>query len=1773
LKKLLLFIFLVVTLLINNKLFAQTTYTWIGGTSQWNTTANWSHSGGTGTTFPGSQANDIAVIGAVGAFPTISALSGSISMASITLGTSNTTTAQISVASTFSLTLSGDIIFVPGASANTTVTLAGAGTISATNLNITASTIATTYTLTLNSSITALNLSGNIALTSLHGGVHNAFVICNLAAGGTTSVTGTITTTNSNNNNSRSTLSVASGATLNLANATALSGLSALGTNVITFNNGSSTIGYTGSSQTVYTSAAITGLAGGVSYDNLVLSGSGTKTIGATTVVGAAFTNGSGVTANLTTGNFSVGTTTDNSGTITNTSTGAVTFTGIVTNQPAGIINQSATSGTMTFSVNPANTGNINLTAAGAITFSNPLTNAGTITKTGTGTLTLNGATTNSGTIMQSATNLLSFPSTVTNTGTITASATGTGGITFNAAVNNTGGIINQSATSGTMTFPTGQTNAGTINHTAAGALVFSGTLNNTGTINQTGTGAMSSGALTNSNIILATSTGSYTVTTITNNSPGAITFGGGANGISGATVANASGATITLAGTTTIGAATAVTNDGTFNAGTGSATFTVAFTNSATGTLNFSTGTTTFTAAFTNSGILNQTGAGTVTFNNTFTNAKTVSLTGVGGTMAFNNTSASAFTNNVAPAVFTASAGSVTFSPAGVQTLTNNNTSTAVTFNNVTFAGAFTKTLTGAVGSAGFATSGIVTMTTTTILSVSANTPFTNNGTFNGGSTGTVTFGTTFTNGSSAAFNSSTGATTTFSGAVTNSGGTITQSSTALMSFGNTVNNSGTITDAATGTGGITFSNTVTNQPAGIINQSATSGTMTFTVTPANTGNINLTTTGNITFNAALTNAGNITRTGTGSLTLFVGSNTVNSGTITQGATGLLTFPALLNNTGTVTASATGTGGITFTGQVTNGSTGIINQSATSGTMTFSVNPANTGNINLTAAGAITFTLALTNAGNITKNGAGALNLTGATGNSGVITQGSSSLLTFPGTLNNTGTVTASSTGTGGITFTGVVTNTSPGIINVDAGTATFSATFANSGAVTQSGGTIAFPLVSASAFTNNATPATFIATGGSVTFSGAGNQTITNLNTTTPVTFNNLNISTSGTKNLVGLGLFAIASSGVITLSNTSATTVFDPGTALLTLTSTATGSASIATLPANTSIIATATVTVQRFLTGAAINYRGYRLLSSAINSSGAYTLTYLSSTGSANTGSGGVGGGFTSVGNPSIYLYREDKVPSNASFSAGNYRAITAISPSLTTIDGAATLYSGNGFLYFYRGNPGTNPATVPSSLVFSVLGNLNLGAITVKPWFTGLSTLSYSLTSGTTAVEGFNLVGNPYPSSINWDTYSTTTPTAGIYAPNVGNTIYTLNPSNKGYASYVAGTGGNGASTNGGSNYIASGQGFFVVASTGSSSSLTFNETAKISGQPATLLLNSSATPINPHLRLKLVKDSINNDDIYVGFRANATTKYVFNEDALYKVGSNVVSLSSMSGDRQALAINFQPFPKTTQIIPLNVGVPAAGGLYQLNLSEANDIPAIYDVWLMDKFKNDSLDIKHNPTYSFNTTSDTATYGANRFKLVIRLNTALSVHLLSFTGVKDTKQIKLTWTTENEGNYTTYVLQRSTDGGHTFTTLDSLTSANLGTYNDLDPNPVTGINLYRLKQVDVTGSVSYSSVLSFTYTPPIPIFDKNNAVNVYPNPVKYILGVVIKPKGDKPANYKITITNNMGMIIKTATTTLPIWLDSVVNLLPGTYFVNVTNSKDNSFVGRATFIKL
>ncbi|HVW94580.1 MAG TPA: DUF2341 domain-containing protein [Mucilaginibacter sp.] len=734
---------------------------------------------------------------------------------------------------------------------------------------------------------------------------------------------------------------------------------------------------------------------------------------------------------------------------------------------------------------------------------------------------------------------------------------------------------------------------------------------------------------------------------------------------------------------------------------------------------------------------------------------------------------------------------------------------------------------------------------------------------------------------------------------------------------------------------------------------------------------------------------------------------------------------------------------------------------------------------------------------------------------------------------------------------------------------------------------------------------------------YNSAGGQILYGTSNTSAINWNgsmaNQTYTGTNTGNTASLGSMTInnSSGGTVTISGgpvdiyksltiTKGNLVVGASPASLTLKSSATQTAYVSALPSGSSI--TGTVKVERYLTGGT-GYRGYRLLSSpvyaaTVSSNKVYDISYLGSS-MYLTGSTGTGGGFDKTGNPTLYLFREDQTPNNSSFTSGNFWGISKINNSPTYnyyLNGGSTGYNipvGNGVMVFFRGNKSsstlaneTTTTYVPVAATLTSSGTLNQGQVIVHDWYTPASAnLGYTGTgTGTNyKVRGFNLVGNPYASSIDWETFNTSSQTTGIYGANISTTIYEFNPVTKNYDTYQKG----GAHTNHGSNIIPSGGAFYIQAS-GSNPQLIFNESAKTSAQNTGLDLFMSGKGVlakapvtgsipDPHLRLQMAKDSVNTDDVYIGLNGSAKRGYVSDEDAPYRVGSGLVNLASFSADNVPLAINRLSYPKQADTIRLRVGA-SSGGLYQLTMTEFEGLPDLYEVWLMDAYTKDSLDIRHNPDYAFNLyANDTASYGSSRFSLIIRQNPALALHLLDFKGSKTSSGARIDWTTENESNYTNFTVERSTDNGNSFRVVGGFASGSEGNYSLLDKNPSLGTDQYRLKMEDINGTVTYSRVVTLMYSD-LSNSIAGNAVSIYPNPAINTINVAITPSTVQLQNpvagsYNIIITSSNGTVVKKAASSQSEWQGSVENLLPGSYIVQVVDKQENKVVGKSKFVKL
>jgi len=858
-------------------------------------------------------------------------------------------------------------------------------------------------------------------------------------------------------------------------------------------------------------------------------------------------------------------------------------------------------------------------------------------------------------------------------------------------------------------------------------------------------------------------------------------------------------------------------------------------------------------------------------------------------------------------------------------------------------------------------------------------------------------------------------------------------------------------------------------------------------------------------------------------------------------------------------------------------------------GTTGIGINNYNYANLNFAGASSKTVTGgSFTVGGTWTTAGTGAVNLNtnnptitvfGQIVNSTNITQGSGSI-TVSGALQNTsGTITLGS----GTLAVGGALQLNGGAINGGSGAITVTGAFQNTaGTYTCGSGSLTLN----GNYTNSSV---FTAGAGTVFFSGAA-QTLTD-NSASGTTFKNVTFNGSGTATMsAGTGNFAVSSTGVLTVTSPANLVAGTATVPYLTLKSDATGSATVAALSGTSTI--TGFVNVQRYITGGSATYRGYRLLSSSVNiatvgSNPVFNFDYIHS---SILLTGAAGGGFDKTGNPSLYMYRENQAFSNVAFTLGNFSEVTAInnSPSYNIYtDGIATNYNplaGNGFLVFFRGDRTTNlankykPGTVAESVTLTETGTLNQGSITVHDWYTPASAnLGYSITAGNALVRGYNLVGNPYASSINWDLLNSLSASSGIYGTNVGSTIYVFDPVSRNYGAYVAGTGGVG--THNTTNILPSGQGFFVVA-TSAAAKMIFNESAKVNTQLTgpSLLMGLPKQIVNQqYIHLMLAKDSINTDDAIIHLKGDASTAYTPQTEALYNPGMGSVSISSLTSDKVALAINSQPFPKTWEKIALKVNA-IADGSYQIKLKNLVGIPKIYRIWLVDNFTKDSVNFRTVQTYNFSINKkDSTTFGPDRFMLSIGQDAAYAYKLVNFTGervpAQPTKQVQLNWHTTNEENYTTFTVERSTDNGLTFEVVGGKQGNGSGSYGLVDKAPGSGVNIYRLRQQDINNVISYSPLVTIQYTNQTNNLASSN-IHIYPNPAKSVVTLTIAQNAiAKTPDYKIRISNSSGLMVREIQSVQSNWQGNVSDLVTGTYMIQVISTKDNSLVGQTKFVKL
>ncbi|HEY8934344.1 MAG TPA: hypothetical protein VIM65_03955, partial [Cyclobacteriaceae bacterium] len=304
------------------------------------------------------------------------------------------------------------------------------------------------------------------------------------------------------------------------------------------------------------------------------------------------------------------------------------------------------------------------------------------------------------------------------------------------------------------------------------------------------------------------------------------------------------------------------------------------------------------------------------------------------------------------------------------------------------------------------------------------------------------------------------------------------------------------------------------------------------------------------------------------------------------------------------------------------------------------------------------------------------------------------------------------------------------------------------------------------------------------------------------------------------------------------------------------------------------------------------------------------------------------------NPSMYLYNEP---------------LTWVSyPQVANTD---TLQVGRGYSVFVRNNASD------SKLILH--GNIRQGNFT------------FDLTTNPTADpdKGWNLLGNPYPSSITWQQSS------GWSSSGVNNTVYIRDNSYPGGKFFVwDGTTGDAEF----SGIIPQGQAYWV-RTVNSSPSLTIHETAKTSQGNGILYRVGSENETQRSLAIELKHNNLS-DKTYINLRSHATNQFDELTDAV-KQKNGFFNISTLSVDSVVLAINNLSTADCSHTIRLAFEATEPGE-YTFKCSGSFYNDNLKSVSLHDRYLDKTFIMKLNDVYKFTITNDSLSKNINRFQLSI-----------------------------------------------------------------------------------------------------------------------------------------------------------------------------------------------
>lgn len=466
----------------------------------------------------------------------------------------------------------------------------------------------------------------------------------------------------------------------------------------------------------------------------------------------------------------------------------------------------------------------------------------------------------------------------------------------------------------------------------------------------------------------------------------------------------------------------------------------------------------------------------------------------------------------------------------------------------------------------------------------------------------------------------------------------------------------------------------------------------------------------------------------------------------------------------------------------------------------------------------------------------------------------------------------------------------------------------------------------------------------------------------------------------------------------------------------------------------------------------------------------------------------------------------------------YRGIEQVYPSAPGMNTPINYLEG--YIIFVRGGRdidlNLNTAAPPTNTVLRAKGTLK----------TGTQTITQTLT-------GFNLVGNPFASTLNLSKIKqdgVAPEFVYVYDPRAGSigNFQTLFLTGGSY-SPIPGGGSYAAPYNIPGNNIQSGQAFFVQSIV--PGSVVIKEEAK--DLTANSMIFSPVTQTQQlRTNLYVVNTSTDLLDATLTQYSSDGNNAIDGKDAMKIPAIGAGTYLSMLRDGKNLIIERRQSITTNDTIFYNL-MTASKRNYRFEFVVDNMELDGLSGFLEDAYLKTSTPVNLNGTTAldFTVNTDAASAASDRFRLVFKAKVIPPPPLpFTFKNVQvdlQTNDIAVKWLTENESDIKSYDIETSANGLQfvTSATITSKRGKAIEDYQWLDTDTKPGMHYYRIRSVNDKGDVVYSTIVSVN----INIVTSRRDIKVYPNPVtegRINVMFMNQPEG----NYNLRLVNALGQVI-------------------------------------------